>query len=408
MKVLVITRSLAQFATTDAKFREMAKRGVNLTVVSPTRWAGTSLELRRVEVKGYRLLLHKCVFSGTRSDRLGNHLYFYPWISRVIGREKWDLVHIDEEPFNLATYLALRACRKHGVPAVFATYQNINKSYPPPFDVFESYVLGNASGAIAFSQEALELLRLREFNKTAAYIPTGVDAMVFCKQDAQGLRRDLAADSLFVIGFMGRIHHSKGLDTLVKTLTLLPKESMLVLAGRGPYQARLATVINRMRLEKRVRWVPWVESNEVVQYMNAFDCLVLPSRTCRNWKEQFGRVLAEAMACGTCVIGSDSGNIPNVIGDAGLIFHEGNERELAQCLRRLMESPSLGEALGRRGRQRVLECFAYEKIAKDTVDLYQKICSHHVPIGADSGLDERHSVGANYGRTTFLKTGVHE
>jgi glycosyltransferase involved in cell wall biosynthesis len=375
VKVLVITRALAQFATTDAKFCEIAKRGVNLTVASPTRWAGTDRELRDVKGIGYEVLLHKCSFSGTRSDRVGNHLYFYPWISRVIGREKWDLVHIDEEPFNLATYLALRACRKHCVPTIFATYQNINKNYPPPFNLFESYVFENASGAIAFNQEALSLLHLRGFKKTAAYIPPGVDARVFCKQDARGLRRDLAANGLFVIGFMGRIHHDKGLDTLVKTLTLLPKDSMLVLVGRGPDQAHLETVINRLRLENRVHWVPWVDSCQVAEYMSAFDVLVLPSRTCPNWKEQFGRVLVETMSCETCVVGSDSGDIPNVIGDAGLIFHEGDERELAGHLRRLMDDHSLRENLGRRGRQRVLERFAYEKIARDSVDFYEQICS---------------------------------
>jgi len=102
---------------------------------------------------------------------------------------------------------------------------------------------------------------------------------------------------------------------------------------------------------------------------------VLPSRTLSNVKEQFGRVLIEAMACERPVVGSDAGEIPNVIGEAGLIFHEGNEQELAGHVRRLMDDFSLRESLGRRGRERVLERFSYEKVGKDTVDFYRRICS---------------------------------
>jgi len=375
MKVLVITRALAQFATTHGKFRGIARLRVNLTVLSPARWGGTDRELRRIKPDDYEVLTHKCRFSGTTSVRLGNHLYYYPEISRVIGRENWDLVHIDEEPFNLASYHVLKACRKYQIPAIFATYQNINKSYPPPFNFFERYVFENSAGGIALNAEGLDLLRDRGFGKAAAYIPTGVDATVFCKQDAIGLRRDLVPEGSFIVGYVGRIHPSKGLDTLVKAFALLPESSVLMLAGRGSHQAALERLIHGLGLTKRVRWVPWVESSQVAEYMNALDVLVLPSRTCRNWKEQFGRVLVEAMACETCVVGSDSGDIPNVIGDAGLVFHEGNDRELAQHLRQLMDDRILRKDLGRRGRQRVLERFAYEKVARDSADFYERICS---------------------------------
>jgi len=95
-----------------------------------------------------------------------------------------------------------------------------------------------------------------------------------------------------------------------------------VLVGGGPERSKLEALAQGLGISARVRWEPWVDSCDVAEYMNAFDVLVLPSRTRRNWKEQFGRVLVEAMACETCVVGSDSGEIPNVVGDTGLIFHE--------------------------------------------------------------------------------------
>ena len=76
------------------------------------------------------------------------------------------------------------------------------------------------------------------------------------------------------------------------------------------------------------------------------DCLALPSLTRPNWKEQFGRVLVEAMACQVPVVGSDSGEIPNLVGDAGLIVPEGDAAALAAALRRLRDDAVLRASLG--------------------------------------------------------------
>jgi len=107
----------------------------------------------------------------------------------------------------------------------------------------------------------------------------------------------------------------------------------------------------------------------------AMDVLTLPSRTCPNWKEQFGRVLIEAMACGVPVVGSDSGAIPSVIGDAGLVFPEGNAVALRDHLAALRDDVALRRSLGERGRQRVLACFTQERIAAQTVALYRALCA---------------------------------
>src|SRR5260221_14335510 len=79
------------------------------------------------------------------------------------------------------------------------------------------------------------------------------------------------------------------------------------------------------------------------------DALVLRSLTTPVWKEQFGRVLTEAMACGVPVVGSSSGAIPEVIGEAGLIFPEGDAAALAGCLAKLQQPPALRLALAQRG-----------------------------------------------------------
>ncbi|MDP3047288.1 MAG: glycosyltransferase, partial [Chloroflexota bacterium] len=104
---------------------------------------------------------------------------------------------------------------------------------------------------------------------------------------------------------------------------------------------------------------------------NTWDCLVLPSLTRVNWKEQFGRVLVEAMACQVPVVGSDSGEIPNLVGDGGLIVPEGNVGALAGALRRLRDGPVLCASLGMAGRARVLARYTQQKIAEETYEVYQ-------------------------------------
>ena len=142
------------------------------------------------------------------------------------------------------------------------------------------------------------------------------------------------------------------------------------LAGSGPDQARLAQLAQRLKIADRVRFRPWMLSAQTVDYYRSLDVLVLPSRSRSNWKEQFGRVLVEAMACGVPVIGSTCGEIPNVVGEAGLIFPEGDATALRDRLRDLQHDLPLRHELAQRGRQRVLERFTQEQIARQTYEVY--------------------------------------
>ncbi|RPI51817.1 MAG: glycosyltransferase, partial [Chloroflexi bacterium] len=108
-------------------------------------------------------------------------------------------------------------------------------------------------------------------------------------------------------------------------------------------------------------------------YYRQLDVLVVPSRTRPNWKEQFGRVAVEAMACGVPVVGSDSGEIPHVLGDAGLIFAEDDVAALGGHLVRLMQDAGLRAELAGKGRRRVLEHYTQARVAADTYEVYRGI-----------------------------------
>jgi glycosyltransferase involved in cell wall biosynthesis len=122
-----------------------------------------------------------------------------------------------------------------------------------------------------------------------------------------------------------------------------------------------------------VRFEPTIPSAGMPQYYRELDCLALPSRTTTNWKEQFGRVLIEAMATGVPVVGAQSGEIPSVIGDAGLTFREDDVDELRARLRELQQSREWRELFGGMGRARVLAHFTMQQVANRTLDVYRSL-----------------------------------
>jgi glycosyltransferase involved in cell wall biosynthesis len=122
-----------------------------------------------------------------------------------------------------------------------------------------------------------------------------------------------------------------------------------------------------------------VPHEQTPEYLSAFDVLVLPSETQPNWKEQFGRVVIEAMACGTPVVGSDSGEIPKLIADTGggLIFTERQPQELAGQLAKLVRDPALRAELAARGRQAAGSRYALPAIAANFASTIELAVSRH-------------------------------
>ena len=189
---------------------------------------------------------------------------------------------------------------------------------------------------------------------------------------------------------MGRIVREKGIADLIRALVSLPERCVLVLVGSGEFERPIRKLSENLGVASRIRWVPHILSLEIPEYMNAFDVLVLPSRTTSRWKEQFGRVLIEAMSCETPVVGSSSAEIPRVIGEAGLVFPEGDVAALSGELRRLHFDLNLALDLGAKGRARVLEKFTHRRIAVETLRAYEQVVTgsrsaqRGIPKGWDS------------------------
>jgi glycosyltransferase involved in cell wall biosynthesis len=368
MRVLMISKALVA-GTSQRKLEELAKcPGVELTLVTPEYWQsddGSKQVLERLYTDGYRMIVTPMAFNGNF------HLHYYPQLGKIMQEAQPEIVHIDEEPYNLATFQAMRLARHHKAHALFFTWQNLYRSYPPPFRQFELYNYKHASIAIAGNRAAAEVLQRKGYTKPIRIIPQfGFDTEIYSRSAPRVPRKP---GDPFYLGFIGRLKEEKGLHLIVEALPSLPDYCHAVFVGNGPMKSVLEELATKLGLMERVIFKPGVPTYQVPHEMEQLDVFILPSLTRANWMEQFGRVLPEAMSCETPVIGSSSGEIPYVIGDAGLVFKEGNVQDLVRCIKQLLDDPTLYASLTKRGRQRVLENYTQGQIARQTFEVYREM-----------------------------------
>jgi glycosyltransferase involved in cell wall biosynthesis len=365
MRILMVSKACLVGAY-QTKLEEIAKfEDVELAVIVPPVWQDPAgdVPLERAHTNGYQLYVDPIRFNGQF------HLHYYPRLKKRLQQFRPHILHMDEEPYNLATWLAMRQAKAAGAKALFFSWQNIERRYPFPFNLMERHILQTADYAIMGNAEAARVWRAKGYEGPYRVIPQfGVNPTIFHPPQ----RRDPGRG--FVIGSAGRrLVAEKGIDVLLRAAAHLPGIWRVQIAGDGPQRRELETLAQELEIAGRVHFEGTIPSAQMPAYLRQLDVLVLPSRTLSNWKEQFGRVLIEAMACEVAVIGSDSGEIPRVIGDAGLIFPEDDAEALRAHLHSLMQREGLRDALGKAGRQRVLAHFTQAQIAAKTVDVYREM-----------------------------------
>ena len=363
MKVLVIWKALVSEAY-HKKLKELARfKDVELTLIVPAKWHKTKLEKKYC--REYKIIPVKVMLSGY------NHFHWYPGLEEYVRQIQPDIFHIEEEHYSFVTFQAIRLAKKYNIKCLFVSWQNIYKEYPFPFSWIERYNLRNADYAVAGSEEVRSILVRKGFgDERISVIPLGTDTSMFRKMESTELRARLCLET-FTIGYLGRFVVEKGVIDLLKAVSQLKSNYNLLMVGSGKLKYKIKAEGRRLGILERIRVIDTIPSSQVPDYLNCMDCLVLPSRTTRKWKEQFGRVLIEAMSCEVTVIGSDSGEIPNVIGDCGLIFKEGDVEDLSSKIKLLIGDVELKKELARKGRERVLNNFTQKKVARETYRVYQ-------------------------------------
>lgn len=374
MRVLMVSKACT-VAAYRSKMEELAALpDVDLTLVVPPYWKSGPRRslLEPGHDRGYRMLVANPVFNGSF------HLHFYPSLPALVSSIRPDILHVDEEPYDFVTFHAFRTVRRTGARVLFFTWQNFPRRYPPPFSWFENAVLGGVNGALAGNQDAARILREKGYGRPLYVIPQfGVDPELFHPGEPAQPPGSAGVERPLRIGFSGRLVEEKGLRCLLDAAAGLHVPWELHFIGDGPMRGELERLARRLGVRSRVSFLGPVRSEQVPHQLRQLDVLVNPSLTWSRgrtrWKEQFGRSLVEAMACGVPVIGSGSGEIPNVIGDAGVVVPEGDAAALREALERLARDPALRTHLGRRGVTRVQERYTQRRIARQTYDVYRQL-----------------------------------
>ena len=257
---------------------------------------------------------------------------------------------------------------------VFRTAQSLNSGIRRRSTL--SVTTYRAAGWICSGRLVAENLgkRPRYADRPMACIPLGVETTVFRPNAAAGesVRRSLGwgEPGPPVIGFLGRFVPEKGLKVLTTALDAVKTPWRALFVGGGKLAPDLRAWAEKYT-DDRVRVCADVTHERVAPYVNAMDILVAPSQTTPQWKEQFGRMLIEGMACGIPVVGSDSGEIPFVIGDAGIVLPEADTAEWTKELAELLESPARRAELGARGRERAESAYAWPVVARRHIDFFE-------------------------------------
>jgi glycosyltransferase involved in cell wall biosynthesis len=348
-RVLVVSHP-AVVSVNQEVYRELARRGWGVTIVVPSRWrhtysraaivpralAGLEGALRPVPV----------VWRG----RPQRHLYL-TGCRALAAHLRPDVAFVEAEPYALAATQWSRALGRLGVPFGVQCYENIDRPLPAPVRRLRARVLREAAFVAARSQTAADLARAWGALGEVGLAPPAVPAW---ESEPRGEESTRGA---FTVGYAGRLVESKGLGDLLGAVRELPAPVRLLLVGNGELRGQLE---GQPIPGAQVQVVDDMTHADMARAYAQFDVLVLPSRTTATWKEQFGRVIVEALWCGVPVVGSDSGEIPWLIEltGGGLVFPEGDRGSLAACLSALRDSPQLRAQLAQRGRATVERLFS--------------------------------------------------
>ena len=368
MKVFAISHSMVIPANRPF-FEELGKL-VELKVLVPRNWTQKNL---LPSPKNFKLV------QGT--VLLSPHIFRYFFISGKIFdvlRLRPDIVYIEEEPGSFSAMQAMAWGKITGAKIAVKSCENLYREGRFPLNVFEKIVLGNTDLLICLTKGVEEVFRKKGFKGKTEIIGLGVEAAK--KGNSRDAIRKKHGISKFAIGYFGRMVREKSIETLIEAAAMLKFDFQIVLDMHEDsnisfvdkqYKEELLALAKKLGVEKKIVFVS-PSYQEMGSYLSAMYLLALPSKTTKGWKEQFGRVLIEAMIAKTPAVGSSSGSIPEIIGDAGLVFSEGNAKELAEKISMVYGDANLRKELVRKGLKRAEE-FSLEKIAEKTARAFSNL-----------------------------------
>jgi len=384
MRVLIISHTYISRINRDKwKILSQYYPNTKLLIVFPKAWPTTLFTHEAIIHQEEQL--DNCLFVTLDAFKTGNELlygYSLKQLYNTIKNFKPDLIHVEQGDAALSYFQANLCCKylNKKIKSVFFTWINWKPNHSLKYNLLwkpiEKINRRCATGAIAGNQEAQELLRQKGFNKPIMVLPQlGVNTDIF--KPAKKLH-PASLKSVNYIGFIGRITDEKGVFLLLNAFFKIHQKFPhwnLIFIGKGPALPQLNNFIAQKKLHHRIEFCQPVPHEKVALLLQKMDILVLPSYDTPLWKEQFGHVLIEAMACKIPILGSSAGPIPHVIDQAGLIFEQKNEASLLAQLQTLMQDENSRKQLGELGLTRAHEHYSHKVIADKTYQFWNRLLS---------------------------------
>lgn len=371
MRVLIVGHSyINQFG--QEKLEAIARTGIALALLAPNNWRhlGGLFDGQPCPIEkpfdSFR------VYGGPviRPGHAASFLYAPGVVRRVLRDFRPDLVQIEQEVYSFAAAQASLAAKAAGKKVVVFSWENLDRRIHLLQRLARWITVRKSDGILSGNQAGEVLLRKWGFHGRTAVIPQiGVDTASFAP-------RPRGTPVRLTVGYVGRLVPEKGIGTLLSAVAILARQGIdceVVICGSGPQGEALARTAADLGIAPRITWKGSVPHAAVPEVMAGMDVLVLPSMQIPNWAEQFGLVLAQAMAMGIPVLGSDSGAIPEVIGRRDALFPEGDAAALAALLAAVLSSPVLRGELRDHGVSRVRAHYSQERITERTIEFWREL-----------------------------------
>jgi glycosyltransferase involved in cell wall biosynthesis len=302
--------------------------------------------------------------------------FLYRGLGKVFREKQFDFILVDSEAWGTVKWQAWLLAKLWQPSALFGEFnwENVKRDGLKGKILSVVYRLSTLADdfAIAGNQAARALLLAHGADPARILVAAqlGVDLELFRpvdEREKRACRKSLGLPtSGFLIGFCGRLVAEKGLVELRDALRRLRAEHAdvhLALLGHGPFAQD--TGFSR---EPGIIMLGSRPHFEVPVFMQSLDLFILPSKPIRQpgnvWEEQFGHVLIEAMACGVPAIGSDSGAIPEVVGESMGIFRHGSADSIYDKLIALLQAPEALAAMASRQQERVRQLYSHQAVAR--------------------------------------------
>jgi glycosyltransferase involved in cell wall biosynthesis len=288
-------------------------------------------------------------------------------ITMLFQVQSFDIIHAHGMYFVPAGEVAYYIAKKYNKPYVVTLHgSDVNLIMPKRKKKYIG-ILENATKVIFVSRALLEKAKSLGYSgKNSVVIPNGIDPEIFKPMEKEKIRKELGIykKGIKYIGFVADLLPIKRADKLPEIFVNIMKEMnnvKFLIVGDGVLKEKIAQEMKGID----VIFTGMIPQEEVAKYMNAMDVIILPSRN-----EGWPCVVLEAQACGTCVIGSSNGGIPEAIGFEEYVVEEGKEFEkrFAKKVVEVLEKGYDRSAFINRAKN-----FTWEEIIKSEIEVYKDI-----------------------------------